>query len=435
MLIKNYSKFTESIAGIKYGCVMVDVPFNNWDEITSMIDVNDLYKPKGIERRPHLTLFYGLHKEVTFDQVKKTIDDFNGEIDIEIDGIDVFENADFDVVKLNIVSNKSLEILNHELSKLPSTVEYTDYKPHITIAFLNKGEGRKYINTDFKLKIENLKDIIFTTADKNKFEFTLDSADKMESVSFINENKMWYKTIPQILEWLEKKSELPWVWLDTETTGLNGPRKEQLTQVSAIITEYDYKTNKFKEIDSFDNKIKLNDETKSKYNNTGDKTKWVLSFNHYGSGDYKYYDERDIVDNFFNFIGKYSPCLMIAQNAKFDMSMLGGRFKHKITNEVFDTKMLLQLYYLPLLQKLSETDDKYKSMIDKIGTSDRDGGLISSSLSKVGPALGVNMTGYHDALTDTKIMSNMFCKIIDVLKSHKNVDISKYQMDRIKILR
>ena len=50
----------------------------------------------------------------------------------------------------------------------------------------------------------------------------------------INENKMWYKTIPEILSWLESKSALTWIWIDTETTGLNGPKIEQLTQVSVV---------------------------------------------------------------------------------------------------------------------------------------------------------------------------------------------------------
>jgi uncharacterized protein YprB with RNaseH-like and TPR domain len=49
----------------------------------------------------------------------------------------------------------------------------------------------------------------------------------------LNENKMWYKTIPQILEWIDSKSNMSWVWIDTETTGLGGPKQQQLTQVSA----------------------------------------------------------------------------------------------------------------------------------------------------------------------------------------------------------
>ena len=166
-----------------------------------------------------------------------------------------------------------------------------------------------------------------------------------------------------------------------------------------------------------------------------DKTKWVLGFNHYGSGKYKYKNEQEILDKFFDWTGNYEPCLFIAQNAGFDMAMLAGRYGHKIKNEVFDTKMLIQLYYLPLLQALAEKDSKYKDIIDFIGTSPRDGGLISSSMSKVGPALGINMTNYHDALTDCRITIQMYQKMVDFLKQHQEVDIMKYQTERIKVIK
>jgi exonuclease I len=74
-------------------------------------------------------------------------------------------------------------------------------------------------------------------------------------------------------------------------------------------------------------------------------------------------------------------------------------------------------------------------MVDFIGTSTRDNGLISSSMSKVGPALGINMSGYHDAITDCRITIQMYQKIVDLLDQHKNVDISKYQTERIKSIR
>jgi DNA polymerase III epsilon subunit-like protein len=254
-------------------------------------------------------------------------------------------------------------------------------------------------------------------------------------VESLNENKMWYKTIPQILEWLESKSKMTWLWIDTETTGLGGPKQQQLTQVSALATDYSFQSNTFNELGLFDEKIKLTDETKSKFSTPEDRTKWVLGFNHYGSGKYKYKNEQEILDKFFDWTGNYEPCLFIAQNAGFDMAMLAGRYGHKINNEVFDTKMLIQLYYLPLLQKLAETDSKYKDMIDFIGTSPRDGGLISSSMSKVGPALGINMTNYHDALTDCRITIQMYQKMVDFLKQHQEVDIMKYQTERIKVIK
>ena len=50
---------------------------------------------------------------------------------------------------------------------------------------------------------------------------------------------MWYETIPEILSWLELKSENTWTFLDTETTGLPSDKHEvQLIQVSAISTKY-----------------------------------------------------------------------------------------------------------------------------------------------------------------------------------------------------
>jgi DNA polymerase III epsilon subunit-like protein len=250
----------------------------------------------------------------------------------------------------------------------------------------------------------------------------------------LNENKMWYKTIEEMLNYISSK-DIPWVILDTETTGLKGSKEEQLTQVSAIVSRYDIISNEFEELSQFDEKIKLTQKIKDRYAKPDDTTRRILGFNHYGSGNYKYKEERDIVDGFFNWVKEYSPCLLIAQNAIFDMNMLGGRFGHKINNEVFDTKMLIQLYFLPLILTLAETDDSFKSMVDSIGTSVRDNGLISSSLSKVGPALGLNMTGYHDAISDVRITMKMIQKIVELLKEYKDVDIKKYQVERIKSIR
>ena len=56
-------------------------------------------------------------------------------------------------------------------------------------------------------------------------------------------------------------------------------------------------------------------------------------------------------------------------------------------------------------------------------------------MAKIGPALGLNMSGYHDALTDCRITIQMYQKIIDFLKENQNIDISKYQLDRINAIR
>jgi len=435
MIIKSYIQFIKESSGYEYGCVMVEVPVSNWNEITSFIDPEDVYTggddSHGIQELPHVTILYGLHKEVTSEMVKSVFEEFTGNINIEVNGIGIFENKDYDVVKFNVNPDGALQELHDKLSEFPNSNEYPDYKPHITIAYVNKGTGKKYAKPDYKYTVKNVDKITYSMPSGEKVHFKYNQG----IVESLNENKMWYKTIPQILEWLESKSKMPWLFIDTETTGLGGPKQQQLTQVSALSNDYNFQSNTFNELGLFDEKIKLTDETKSKFSAPEDKTKWVLGFNNYGSGKYKYKNEQEILNQFFDWISNYEPCLLIAQNADFDMAMLAGRYGHKIKNEVFDTKMLIQLYYLPLLQALAENDSKYKEIIDFIGTSLRDGGLISSSMSKVGPALGINMTNYHDALTDCRITIQMYQKIVDFLKENQEVDIMKYQSERIKVIK
>lgn len=255
--------------------------------------------------------------------------------------------------------------------------------------------------------------------------------------SKLNENKMWYKTIPEILSWIELKSENTWAWLDTETTGLPSDDHEvQLTQVSAIATKYNFHSNTFKELDSYDKKIKLTDVSLQSMKDPTSRIKKVLTFNHYGQKGIKYNEEGETLQDFFTWLKKFNNPMLVIQNAIFDMRYLNTRNPVvKFDNEVIDTKMIIQLYYLPLLQKLAETDPKYKEMVSKIGTSERDNGLISSSMSKIGPALNINMSGYHDALSDCKLIINIFTLIIDLLKDHQNEDITKYQSERIKTIR
>lgn len=252
----------------------------------------------------------------------------------------------------------------------------------------------------------------------------------------INENKMIGKTISQFLSWLESKKDMEWVYLDTETSGLQGPKKDQLTQVAALSTNYNFRSNSWSVISSFDKKIKLTDRTKQRMTTPDVKQlKWVLSFNHYGQKNRKYHEEGEVLNEFSQWLLRFKNPLLVIQNAAFDMKMINGRNDSKLMYEVFDTKMMIQLYYLPLLQKLAETDEHYKSVVSNIGTSDRDNGLISSSMSKIGPALGIDMTNYHDALKDVNITILMTQKIIQFLKDNKNVDISKYHAERVIVKR
>ena len=260
---------------------------------------------------------------------------------------------------------------------------------------------------------------------------------KIKYLEFLKEHKFWGKSISEFLSWLDSKSNKYFIVLDCESTGLpNDPYDIQLTQVSCLVVKYNSKTNTFKEVNSFDKKIKLTSKTLSLMKSPDSRIAKVLSYNHYGKVGLKYYEEENVLSDFFNFISQYDSPMLIIQNAEFDMRYLNIRNPIvKFDNEVLDTKQVLQLFYLPTLQKLAESDKEAANLITKIGTSSRDNGLISSSMGKVGPALGINMTGYHDALTDCRLAMQMLQRVIDFLKKNQNVDIKKYQGERINTMR
>jgi 2'-5' RNA ligase len=150
MKIKNYIQFIKESSGYEYGCVMVEVPVSNWDEIISYINPDDVYSggddTHGIQENPHLTLLYPIFEYVKYEQVKSVLQSIlDKEIFIEIDSIDIFENDKFDVVKFNVKNNDYLNKIHNELKiKIPNDDKFDIYKPHITIAYTKKGMGKKY---------------------------------------------------------------------------------------------------------------------------------------------------------------------------------------------------------------------------------------------------------------------------------------------------
>lgn len=170
------SEFREKPGSLyKYGCVMLELNITNWDEMINKIDPDDLYHPedpsKGAETNPHVTIFFGLNKEVTLEQVKKVFEDYHEDLHVEIDGIGIFEKPDFDVVKMNVVPDGALQHLHDALGKLPNSDEYPTYIPHITLAYVKKGAGKKYINPDYKYTVKNIGKIKYSTPGGEKIYF------------------------------------------------------------------------------------------------------------------------------------------------------------------------------------------------------------------------------------------------------------------------
>lgn len=176
MKIKKYNQFLKESSGFELGCVMIEVPVSNWNEITSSINEEDVYTDEGkpgIQENPHVTVLYGLHEEVSLDQVKSVFEDLDERIDIRIEGIGVFENERFDVVKFNVVPNGALQTLHDRLSEFPNSNEYPEYEPHITIAYVKKGIGKKYEDLEYRHSVENINEICYSKSGNYKEYFNI----------------------------------------------------------------------------------------------------------------------------------------------------------------------------------------------------------------------------------------------------------------------
>jgi len=247
--------------------------------------------------------------------------------------------------------------------------------------------------------------------------------------------ELYVNKIEYILNYIQLNSENFFTFIDIETTGLKGPKHEQITQMSAIVIKYNFSENEFKVIDKFDEKIKLNNYIKSIYTNENERIKDVLRMNRYGSGDFKYKPEKTVFDLFFNFLKKYENSIIFVQNSEFDIKYISVRSNRKIKNRIFDTKKMIQFYFLPLLKTLADHDLFFKILIDKIGTSARDNNLLSSSMSRIGLIFDLDMSGYHDSLVDCELTIKMFIEIVKYLKTYQYIDIREYQSERFKYLK
>lgn len=128
------------------GCVMLYFDFPQMNKIHDGIDSNDLYEEEGdrtfgLEDEPHCTLLYGLEDVVTVEQVKEILDQHVFGT-CKVYNASLFEN-DYDVLKFD-VKGDSLHACNEALTELPYNNQYPDYHPHMTIAYLKKGTGKKY---------------------------------------------------------------------------------------------------------------------------------------------------------------------------------------------------------------------------------------------------------------------------------------------------
>jgi len=142
----------ESSVNHKYekGCLMLQMDIPTWDsKILSKIEEGDLYEDEpgfGLEKDPHATVLFGFHDdEIDYeDIIQKTRDNCSGPLKIEVKGASCFEGDKYDVLKFD-VDGKELHRLNGVMKEgFSHSNDYPNYQPHITIAYLKPGMGKRY---------------------------------------------------------------------------------------------------------------------------------------------------------------------------------------------------------------------------------------------------------------------------------------------------
>ena len=130
----------------------------------------DIYEEPGfgIEKEPHITLLYGLHDdEVNPEEViAEAQKHLKGDIKVKMTGISLFENdVPYDVVKFDVEPGVLAEVNKAIKDKFPNTSTFPDYHPHVTIGYVKKGKGKKYIKELSEPIISTGTEIIYSHPD------------------------------------------------------------------------------------------------------------------------------------------------------------------------------------------------------------------------------------------------------------------------------
>ncbi|MCK9575765.1 MAG: 2'-5' RNA ligase family protein [Candidatus Pacearchaeota archaeon] len=130
-----------------YSCLMVNVNTDGWDNfIHTLVDANDLYTEEedyGFETEPHVTVLYGLHADTDMEKLKSMLPSLST-IELSSDAISIFENPKYDVLKYDIQGDNLFKLNKEICENFEYTSDFPDYHPHITIAYLKPGCGKKY---------------------------------------------------------------------------------------------------------------------------------------------------------------------------------------------------------------------------------------------------------------------------------------------------
>ncbi len=148
-------RMADNLISHEYSCVMLAITDATRDKIKTLgnrISKKDLYYHDsfyGREENPHITALYGIHTN-KISEILKVIRDFPlDKINFGFRELSLFQNDDYDVLKVAIYSPDLIQLNQFLKDKLEHTNNYPTYNPHATIAYLQPGKGKKYLGKNF----------------------------------------------------------------------------------------------------------------------------------------------------------------------------------------------------------------------------------------------------------------------------------------------
>lgn len=147
-------------------------------EYAASIPEEDIYddesKDYGREKEPHVTALFGL-KDKDSKNVAEVVKEF-GDVKLEFGKTSLFTNDKFDVLKVDVKSD-DMRRLNALLQKnVEFESDFPDYTPHVTIAYLKPGEGKKYADdARFEGITTTVSEMLFSDPDYKKTPIDLNA--------------------------------------------------------------------------------------------------------------------------------------------------------------------------------------------------------------------------------------------------------------------
>jgi hypothetical protein len=127
----------------------------------------------GKESNPHITVLYGIQPEEE-EKAKSILSKIPGKLTATLGPISLFENSKsddgrtFDVLKIDVKS-PHLSMVNKTLrNSVKYESSYPDYRPHVTLAYLQPGKGKEYVGNNKFAGMKFLFDVfVYSGGDKD----------------------------------------------------------------------------------------------------------------------------------------------------------------------------------------------------------------------------------------------------------------------------